>query len=75
MTRPATSAAQRQALVLGRNGTAMDRRRDARSRKALPQSDPIPRPTPPRGRGIEPRLHLLHPNTVPTQEPTIAVTM
>ena len=30
---------------------------------------------PRRAVAIEPRLHLLHPNTVPTQEPTIAVTM
>ena len=31
--------AQRQALVLGRDGTAMDRRRNARSREAVPQGD------------------------------------
>jgi site-specific DNA recombinase len=32
-------AAQRQALVLRRDGTALDRRRDARSREAVPQGD------------------------------------
>ena len=43
-------AAQRQALVLRRDGPAVDRRRDARSREAVPQGDRLHRPTPPRGR-------------------------
>jgi hypothetical protein len=41
-----TTPAQRQALVLRRDGAALDRRRDARSREAVPQGDwlhPAPR--------------------------------
>ena len=49
-----THPAQRQALVLRRDGAAVDRRRDARSREAVPQGDRLHRPTPPRGRDRTP---------------------
>ena len=42
--------AQRQALVQWRDGTQVDRHRDARSREAVPQGDRLHRPTAPRGR-------------------------
>src|SRR6185437_7308124 len=42
--------AQRQALELGRDGPAVDRRRDARSRETVPQGDRLHPTTEPRGR-------------------------
>jgi Domain of unknown function (DUF4158) len=47
-------AAQRQALDLGRDGNALDRRRDARSREAVPQGHRLHRATTTRGRDRTP---------------------
>ena len=49
-----THPAQRQALVLRRDGPALDRRRDARSREAVPQGHRLHRPPAPRRRDRTP---------------------
>ena len=59
-------AAQRQALVLRGDGPAVDRRRDARSREAVPQGHRLHRPTAPRGRDRT----TTPPSPAPTPPPT-----